>query len=94
MNIPSQKFLTPAFHSDSTKSKLREKNLGVLNPNYRGLIVATNIKTGEQLTMSGTEDIEKNGFTPSSVTRCIQGKIKQHKGFRFERKENSERDNC
>lgn len=87
------KFISPVFHSDSTKFKLRERNLGMLNPNFKGMVVATEIKTGHQIAMFGTEDIRRCGFTPSEVTRVIQGKSKHHKGYTFERKDNDEQTN-
>lgn len=88
--IGAIKFIAPIFHTDSTKAKLREKNLGMLNPNFKGMVVATNLSTGNQIGMFGEEDIRRCGFTPSSVTRVIQGKLSQHKGYTFERRESSE----
>lgn len=85
--IGAIKFISPVFHKDSTKFKLRERNLGMLNPNFGGMVVAKCLKTGHEVGMFGSEDIRRNGFTPSAVTRTIQGKQKQHKGYTFERKD-------
>lgn len=91
--IGAIKFIAPVFHKDSTRFKLRERNLGMLNPNFRGMVVATDITTGHQIGMFGEEDIRRNGFTPSAVTRVLQGKYRQHKGYTFERRDSGETSN-
>jgi hypothetical protein len=54
-------------------------------PNYKGPILATNIKTNEQLILKGFKEIIDAGFTQSCVSLCINGKRKTHKGFTFKR---------
>lgn len=83
--IGAIKFVAPIFHKDSTRMKMRMSSLGMLNSNFQGMVVAKCLKTGKEVGMFGTEDIRRNGFTPSEVTRCIQGKHKQHKGYTFKR---------
>ena len=55
------------------------------NKKYKGPILATNIKTGEQLVLEGANDIEVKGFNRGHVSRCLLGTRKSHKGFTFKR---------
>lgn len=45
--------------------------------------VGTNIDTGEEIRLSGREDVEKAGFGYSKVSNAANGKIKSYKGFTF-----------
>lgn len=55
------------------------------NPRFKGAIVATNVSTGEQLTLCGYREILAANFTASAVYACVLGKKKQYKGFTFVR---------
>lgn len=59
-----------------------------LNKKYKGPILATNVKTGEQLVLEGANDIQSKGFNRGHVSRCVLGSRKTHKGFTFKRVEN------
>ena len=74
-------------HSAETKEKIRQSRLGIPSKsgNRKGLIVATNIKTNEQIICDGKKDTEAKGFHQSNVYRCANGERKSHKGFTFKR---------
>ena len=55
------------------------------NPNFKGPITATNIKTGKQTVLNGAKQITMFGLTTSNVYACIKGKQMQHKGYTFKR---------
>ena len=56
--------------------------------NRKGLILAKNIATGEEVVIDGHKDMLKHGFTHTNVYRCVLGKRKTHKGYIFRRLEN------
>jgi group I intron endonuclease len=74
-------------HSEETKEKIRQSRLGIPSKsgNRKGLIIATNIKTNEQIILDGKKDTEAKGFHQSNVYRCANGERKSHKGFTFKR---------
>lgn len=47
----------------------------------RKKIVATNLKTGEQLTFLGLPECEDAGFTAANVSRCCTGHRNKHGGY-------------
>ena len=55
---------------------------------YISDIKATNIKTGEVITLKGRLDIDSKGFINQNVYRCVNGKQLIHKGHSFERVSN------
>ena len=69
----------------SSKDKIRATKWGNKNPNFKGEIVAKNIKTGEQKIFTGNKELESFGFENGHVYKCIAGKRKTHKGHTFER---------
>jgi len=52
---------------------------------FKGTTVATILATGEQIFMDGGKAIVAAGFDPGAVSKCINGKRKQHLGHRFHR---------
>jgi group I intron endonuclease len=74
-------------HSAETKEKIRQSRLGIPSKsgNRKGFIIATNIKTNEQIILDGKKDTEAKGFHQSNVYRCANGERKSHKGFTFKR---------
>lgn len=72
-------------HAYKIGLKKRPKNTysGEGHSRYGGAIEAINILTGMSLIMKGRASIESYGFSQSSVSACILGKQKSHKGYRF-----------
>jgi hypothetical protein len=58
---------------------------GKNHPNFKGVIVATNIKTKEKTTFYGLGDCAALGFSEGNISECVNGKRKTHKGHTFER---------
>lgn len=48
-------------------------------------VVGTCIETGEKLFFEKLNGVSERGFQPSCVSCCINGKAKQHKGYRWAR---------
>jgi hypothetical protein len=64
------------------------KNLrGVNAVNFKCPILATNIKTGNEIILSGTDEMKLAGFQDSNIFKCLSGKRKTHKGHTFKRLE-------
>lgn len=78
-----------AKHTQESKDKISKSRIGKYykntNPNFRGYVEATNIKTRNTILMIGKQEIKDNGFDPSSVYGCISNKLKTHKGYIFKR---------
>jgi hypothetical protein len=84
-------------HSEELKEKISLRHSGKnnfnygkvkeLNKKYKGPVLATNIKTGEQLILEGSKDIESKGFNRGHIASCLNGKRKTHNGFTFKRVE-------
>lgn len=55
------------------------------NPQWKGYIEATNIKTSETIILECLSDGEKYGFNFKSVSACCLGKRPTHKGYTFKR---------
>lgn len=70
---------------------LRKIPLSKTNSNFRGTIIATNIKSGEKIEFNGRKELRDFGFPPASVYACCLGKQKQSKGYTFERVKVNER---
>lgn len=73
------------FHSEETKNKMSSARKGKVNCNYRGVIYAKNILTGEIKMFNGLKEAVLNGFNDSGISSCITGNQKSHKGFTFYR---------
>lgn len=58
---------------------------GNKNGNFKGVVVARCIETGEVIVMEGRRSFCANGFIPSSVYRCLNGKLSRHRGHIFSR---------
>ena len=60
------------------------------NPRYMGVIVGTNIKTGDQVTFTGSKEMRAAGFQHSHIYCCVNGKKKQYKGYTWSRTKDKE----
>lgn len=46
-------------------------------------VIGENIETGEKIKFKNINSVKAKGFQPSCVCNCCQGKLKQHKGYRW-----------
>ena len=46
-------------------------------------VIGVHIKTGEIITFSSMKKADEYGFYNSSISRCVRGKAKIHKGYRW-----------
>jgi hypothetical protein len=70
----------------SSKQKASASNrTGSLHPNSKGEIYVINENGEVILKLNGRKEIEQNGFETASVYRCVSGKQKTHRGFKFVR---------
>lgn len=65
---------------------LRGGQDSINNGNYKGTIVATCMKTGNEFEFNSRKELADFGFPPASVYACCLGKQKQSKGYTFRRK--------
>ncbi|EOS9301142.1 TPA: NUMOD4 domain-containing protein [Escherichia coli] len=61
------------------------KSQGADNKQFKGLIVATNLSTGEEQTFCGKKALISAGFDHGSVYAVIAGRVKSHRGHYFKR---------
>lgn len=59
---------------------------GETNGTYKGVIHGERILDGKKVQIRALTDCKGLGFTPSSVHKVINGKLKSHKGYKFWRK--------
>lgn len=57
-------------------------------------VVGTSLVTGEKLFFSALNDVRNGGFQPSCVCNCCKGKLKQHKGYKWEYQNSQGRDSA
>jgi len=57
--------------------------LGESHPNFKGVVVATCLKTGNKLELRGGKEMEAAGFCPGHVSSCVTGKLRTHKQHTF-----------
>ena len=55
------------------------------NNQYKGPIVGTNKLTGALITLRGKNEINDAGFMHQHVYKCVNGKLKSHKGYTWQR---------
>lgn len=72
---PSGKYKKPK----SFAKKQAKKNVNMKKKPIHGLC----IKTGEVRTWGSVYETFPDGFTPTKVSECINGKRRSHKGWRF-----------
>jgi hypothetical protein len=58
---------------------------GTGNSQFKGDVKGTCKKTGVQIILSGKNQINNAGFTHGHVYKCINGHLKSHKGYTWER---------
>ena len=61
------------------------KATGKNNHQFKGDVIATNIKDGSIIVLTGGIHMESLGFDKGRISNCITGKRKTHKGYTFER---------
>jgi group I intron endonuclease len=74
-------------HSVETKEKIKKSRLGVSSKlgNRQGIIIATNILTGNEIILNGAKEMTNNNFSTGHVYKCVMGKRKSHHGYVFKR---------
>ena len=55
------------------------------NSQYKGPILGTNKITGKQIILKGKNEINNAGFSHQHVYKCVNGKLKTHKGYTWQR---------
>lgn len=68
------------LHSHRTGLK---NQCGEKNPAFKGWIIGTSLLTGEEIRMAGKADIISKGFYQASVSKCVLGQQRVHKGYSF-----------
>ena len=87
------KALTGRVLSEESRSKLSSSLKKVdhywlvadRHHSFKGEITAYNETTGSTLVFKGNHDMIAQGFEPSNVYNCLNGKRKTHKGYTFTR---------
>lgn len=51
---------------------------------FKGVIVGTNIETGEKVYFNGKKELQSAGFHQGSISHCVLKNRKSHKGFTWE----------
>lgn len=74
----------PKFNTRGEKNAMFNRT-GFKSHMLTGVIVATNIETGEQKTLAGAKEIEAAGFIRSHVYQCALGSRKTHSKHTFVR---------
>lgn len=74
-------------HAVDTGLKPRSPNTypGINHNTCKGIVIATNIKNGQQIKMAGVAEYVRNGFRADCVYKCLAGDTKSHKGHTFNR---------
>lgn len=84
------KVRTAEHKENYSKSKTADKNpmygkFGIECVNFKFVMEATNIETGEVTLLYGGKHIREMGFDDKKVYTCANGKRKSHKGHTFKR---------
>jgi hypothetical protein len=75
-------------HTSLALKKISESKLNIIgekHPRFKGVVIATNIKTGETIELRGNKDMVNKGFCYKHVSACIKQKRKSHKDHTFKR---------
>lgn len=67
----------------ASKIGLKNQN-GEKNPSFKGWIIATNLTNGQTIRMAGKADIKSKWFIQASVSQCVHGRQKVHRGHTFQ----------
>lgn len=77
-------------HTPQAKKRISNYRLGIVgknHPRFKGIVIATNVKTKETVELCGNRDMIDKGFCFKHINACVNGKRKTHKGHTFTRKE-------
>jgi hypothetical protein len=55
------------------------------NSNYKGVSVGTSIADGSEVRFNVQAEMRAAGFSPAKIYDCINGNIKQHRGYTWRR---------
>jgi hypothetical protein len=55
------------------------------NNQFKGPILGINVITGKQIIVKGKNEINDAGFAHQHVYKCVNGKLKTHKGYTWQR---------
>ena len=58
---------------------------GTQGGNFKGTTVGVSVKDGTNVQFNGNVELKAAGFTVGAVSRCVNGKLKQHKGYTWTR---------
>lgn len=75
-------------HTEEAKrkiSQIKQTLFGEKNPRFKGIVLATCLKTGKTIELHGKKDTINKNFCYKHVNHCINGKRKTHKGYTFKR---------
>ena len=71
---------------DKISAKLKNnKNCAGKRNGLRYQYIGTNLKTGEQIKVAGSIEIESAGFHTGHINDCAMGKQKSHKGYTWKK---------
>ena len=79
-------------HTEESKIKIstasKGNKHGIGNTNRRKWIwVGKNIKTSEIIRLVGEQELKNGGFQHANIVKCINGKLKSHKGYTWSKEE-------
>ena len=84
----AKKGIATTVITDEIKRKISQANKGKLsgnkNPGYKGKIKVVNILTLETFILDSLKETKALGCSPGTVSLCLSGKRKTHKGFEFQ----------
>lgn len=88
-NCQNLEWCTPSENNlHALKNGLKAPKLGNRHHRFTSTVIATNIKTGDSISLNGKQEIISMGFDYSTVRNCVAGKRKAHKGYIFKSVEN------
>lgn len=65
-------------HSEKWKQGIRNRVIKT-----RTSVTGVNLKTGETVKFNSMNDSASEGFSPGSISQCLSGKLKTHKGYKW-----------
>lgn len=65
--------------------KAHKDKIDVIAEKLSVKVVGINMATGEKIFFNSMQEAEKNGFSCSKISNCVNGKRKSHKGYKWEK---------